>query len=169
PAPIKEIAPKERPDLAGVQWIPGYWAYDGEAKDFIWVSGTWRVPPPGRRWVAGTWAKVNGGWQWQHGFWSPADPGAVQALASSPPPSLEVGPSSPSPGDDDFYTPGQWVFQNGEWLWQPGSWVQNRSNMMYVPPAYLPTTDGSLYVPGYWDYPLEDRGLLFAPVAFVGS
>ena len=44
----------------------------------------------------------------------------VQALASSPPPSLEVGPSSPSPGDDDFYTPGQWVFQNGEWVWQPG-------------------------------------------------
>jgi hypothetical protein len=41
--------------------------------------------------------------------------------------------------------------------------------MIYMPPEYLPSQDGSLYVPGYWDYPLQDRGLLFAPVAFYGT
>jgi hypothetical protein len=169
PAPIRELPPLQKPDLAGVQWVPGYWAYDGETKDFMWISGTWRVPPPDRQWVPGNWSKVDGGWQWQSGFWGPTDPGGVKPLDSMPPGSLEVGPSSPPPNDDSFYTPGQWVFQDGEWVWQPGTWVQNQGDMVYNPPAYLPNQNGSLYVPGYWDYPLQNRGMLFAPVAFGGS
>ncbi|HEY3787397.1 MAG TPA: hypothetical protein VGL71_01025 [Urbifossiella sp.] len=169
PAPIKELPPLIRPDLDGVQWIPGYWSYDDESKDYLWVSGTWRVTPPGQQWVPGSWAKAKDGWQWQHGFWGPTDPGGVKPFDAMPPKSLEAGPSSPSPNDDSFYTPGQWVFQNDEWVWQPGSWVPNKANMTYVPPQYLPNQNGSLYVPGYWDYPLQDRGMLFAPVAFGGS
>ena len=169
PAAIKEIPPAQKPDMPGVEWVPGYWSYDDEKKDYIWVSGTWRVPPPGRQWIPGTWNKVNGGWQWQHGFWGPTDPGGVQPFASVPPASLEAGASSPPPTADSFYTPGQWVFQNDEWQWQPGSWSANSNDMVYVPPEYLPNQNGSMYVPGYWDYPLQNRGMLFAPVAFNGS
>ena len=169
PAPIQELPPLQRPDLPGVQWVSGYWSYNDEAQDFLWVSGTWRVPPPGRQWVAGNWTKLNGGYQWQHGFWGPNNSDGVKTLDSAPPPSLEIGPSAPPPTDSSYYTPGQWVYQDGAWLWQPGSWVVNRDGQIYVPPEYLPCQDGSLYVPGYWDYPLEDRGLLFAPVAFGGS
>src|SRR5262249_8471033 len=32
------------------------------------------------------------------------------------------------------------------------------------PSHYCWTPCGCIFVPGYWDYPLEDRGLLFAPV-----
>ena len=169
PALINEITPDQKPDLQGVEWIPGYWAWDDEGKDFLWVSGTWRVPPPDRTWYPGSWAKVNGGWQWRSGFWGPTDPGGVRPLDATPPASLENGPSSPAPTADSYYVPGRWVFRDGQWAWQPGAWTQNQGNMVYVPPTYQPTQNGSLYIPGYWDYPLEDRGLLFAPVSFSGT
>ncbi|MDB5311052.1 MAG: hypothetical protein JWO38_5254 [Gemmataceae bacterium] len=169
PAPIKEVPPDQRPDVEGVQWIPGYWAWDDEGKDYLWVSGCWRVPPPGRQWVAGNWGRVDGGWRWMTGFWSAAGVNAPQPVADTPPASLEAGPSTPPPDDDGYYIPGQWLFRNGEWVWQPGSWVQNQADMVYVPPTYLPAQTGSLYVPGYWDYPLQNRGLLFAPVGFGGT
>lgn len=169
PAPIKEVPPDQKPDMQGVEWIPGYWAYDDDKKDYIWVSGTWRVPPPGRQWVPGAWKKATGGWQWQQGFWGPTDPGDVKPFDSVPPASMEIGASSPPPTADSYYTPGQWVFQNGEWVWQPGMWATNSGDMVYVPPQYLPNQGGSMYVPGYWDYPLQNRGMLFAPVAFGGQ
>src|SRR5450432_600932 len=52
PAAIEELPPAEKPD-GNVIWISGYWAYDDDRKDFLWVSGTWRSPPPGKQWVAG--------------------------------------------------------------------------------------------------------------------
>ncbi|HJZ59904.1 MAG TPA: hypothetical protein VKE74_33490, partial [Gemmataceae bacterium] len=167
PAPVNELPPDQRPEGDNVQWVPGYWSWDDEASRFLWVSGCWRVPPPGREWVAGSWVEVAGGWQWQPGFWSAS--GAVREFDSAPPDSLEAGPSAPPPNPDSYYIPGQWVFRDGNWLWQPGSWVRNPDGMVYVPPTYLPTPTGSLCVSGYWDYPLEDRGLLFAPVCFDGS
>ena len=30
------------------QWIEGYWQWDDSQKDYVWVTGTWRVPPPTR-------------------------------------------------------------------------------------------------------------------------
>jgi hypothetical protein len=167
PAPINELPPAQKPEGENVQWVPGYWSWDDVGGRYLWVSGCWRVPPPGREWVAGSWVQVNGGWQWQPGFWSA--PAGVQTFDSNPPESLEVGPSSPPPDAESYYVPGQWVYRDGNWLWQPGSWVQNPNGMVYVPPCYLPTPTGSLCNSGYWDYPLEDRGLLFAPVCFDGS
>ena len=42
PAPIEELPPDERPEGGNVAWIPGYWAWDDERSDFLWVSGIWR-------------------------------------------------------------------------------------------------------------------------------
>ena len=58
PDPIEEMAPDQRPEGANVTWIPGYWGWDDERNDFLWVSGIWRALPPGRQWVPGYWGTV---------------------------------------------------------------------------------------------------------------
>ena len=42
PEPIEELPPEYRPDGDNVRWIPGYWAWDDERQDFLWISGLWR-------------------------------------------------------------------------------------------------------------------------------
>ena len=59
PKPIDEMPPAEKPE-GNTMWIGGYWAWDDDKKDFLWVSGTWRVIPPGKHWVAGYWRQDNG-------------------------------------------------------------------------------------------------------------
>lgn len=68
PDPIAELPPDEKPSGDNVQWLPGYWAWDSDRSDFLWVSGFWRATPPGRKWVPGHWTAVEGGWQWVTGF-----------------------------------------------------------------------------------------------------
>jgi hypothetical protein len=68
PADIEEMPPDQKPEGDNVQWMPGYWAFDEEKTDFLWVSGFWRQPPPNRRWVPGHWKDAEGGWQWVAGF-----------------------------------------------------------------------------------------------------
>src|SRR5262249_45194484 len=38
PDPIKEEVPDTKPDNDDALWIPGYWAWDEENEDFLWVS-----------------------------------------------------------------------------------------------------------------------------------
>ena len=47
-----------KPAGVEVSWIPGYWAWENEDKDYLWVSGFWRDMPPDRRWVPGTWQEA---------------------------------------------------------------------------------------------------------------
>src|SRR5947209_15067252 len=70
PRDIEEVPPDEKPAGENVEWIPGYWAWDDDRSDFIWVSGIWRIAPPGKQWVPGNWSQVEGGWQWTPGFWT---------------------------------------------------------------------------------------------------
>ena len=46
--PVTEVPPDLRPEGDDVAWIPGYWCWDDDRSDFIWVSGVWRDLPPGR-------------------------------------------------------------------------------------------------------------------------
>src|ERR1051326_3152362 len=64
PDAIEELPPDQRPEGDRVQWIPGYWAWDADQGDYLWVSGSWRMPPPGRRWLPGHWQEVDTGWGW---------------------------------------------------------------------------------------------------------
>src|SRR5262249_59410253 len=68
PVPIEELPPEQRPEGEGVTWVAGYWSWDEERSDYIWVSGFWRTPPPGRVWVPGSWRPAGGGWQWVGGY-----------------------------------------------------------------------------------------------------
>src|SRR5262245_16972582 len=55
PPPVEELPSEQKPAGNSVQWIPGYWAWDDDRSDYIWVSGFWRTPPPDRQWVPGHW------------------------------------------------------------------------------------------------------------------
>src|SRR5439155_16985071 len=48
--------------------------------------------------------------------------------------------------------------------WRPGFWVRFRPDWVWIPAPYVWTPAGYVFVEGYWDRPLEQRGLLFAPV-----
>lgn len=167
--PIEELPPDQKPDGDNVQWIPGYWHWDEERKDYIWISGFWRNAPPGRTWVPGGWREVQGGWQWVHGFWNVAAAGAQQAeieYLPTPPASLETGPVVAAPTDTCFYTPGSWIYRTNRYVWRPGFWVEHRRDWCWVPDHYRWTPVGCVFVPGFWDVPLARRGVLFAPVYF---
>jgi hypothetical protein len=167
PAPVPELPPEQKPD-GNVVWVPGYWAWDAGRNDFLWVSGCWRVPPPGRQWVSGYWAPTNGQWQWVSGVWAPAGQGQPNYLPP-PPASLDNGPDMPAPDDNSFYVPGCWVYQDTRYLWRPGYWSAFRPGYVWSPAGYCATPSGYLFTDGYWDYPLDGRGLLFAPVCFNGT
>src|SRR5215469_12817897 len=68
-APVDEMPPAEKPE-GNVVWIGGYWGYDDDRKDFLWVSGVWRTPPPSKQWIAGYWREEGEQWQWVPGFWA---------------------------------------------------------------------------------------------------
>ncbi|QEL13270.1 YXWGXW repeat-containing protein [Limnoglobus roseus] len=171
PEAIEELPPDQKPDGDNVQWIPGYWHWDEERADFIWISGFWRVPPPNRVWVAGSWREVRGGFQWAQGFWQEAVPPQAQIQPSQaqveylaqPPAQLEVAPSVPSPGETYVYVPGTWVWRN-RYVWRPGFWVDHRPGWIWTPAHYRWTPAGYIFIDGYWDMPLANRGVLFAPV-----
>ena len=172
PEPIEELPPDQKPEGENVQWIPGYWQWDEELKDFIWVSGFWRVPPPDRVWVPGGWRQAGEGWQWTGGFWNQfgarAQPGvppqAQFDYLPQPPPSIEAGPAVPAPADDSVYVPGTWVPQQERFVWRTGYWMDHRPGWVWTPACYRWTPAGCVFVDGYWDYPLADRGVLFPPV-----
>ena len=69
PNPIKEIPPEQQPEGDNIVWIPGYWAWDDDRTDFIWISGVYRRPP-GQAWVPGYWSNADDGFQWTPGFWN---------------------------------------------------------------------------------------------------
>ena len=47
PAPVNEVVPETRPEGQDLTWIKGYWAWDDQRDDYVWVSGVWRRTPEG--------------------------------------------------------------------------------------------------------------------------
>jgi hypothetical protein len=167
PQPINEMAADVRPDSPDAEWLSGYWGWDVERKGFIWISGVWRIPPPGARWVPGYWTVGDSGAQRVPGFWQPVDLQQVNYLPAPPAYQSEgVDPGSP-PTPDVFWIPGYWGYVNRSYAWQAGYWAHSVPDWMWIAAHYAWTPSGYVFVDGRWDYPLDQRGLLFAPVAFV--
>lgn len=165
PEQVEELPPDQKPAGAHVVWIPGYWSWDEDRDNFLWVSGFWRALPPGREWVPGYWTEVTGGWQWVSGYWANALDEETHYLPE-PPQTLEAGPSTMPPSADYFWVPGCWSWNNSRYAWRPGYWSMAQQNWMWSPAHYVWTPRGSVFVGGYWDYALPRRGMLFAPVSF---
>jgi hypothetical protein len=165
PEPIQEVPPEERPEGQNIIWVPGYFAWDEQREDFIWMSGFWREVPPKRVWVAGYWAEAEGGWQWVPGFWTASDVQEVSYLPE-PPETIEQGPSIEQPSENHFWVPGNWAWDADHYDWQPGYWARIQPDWVWVPAHYVWCPSGYVFVSGYWDVPVVRRGCLFAPVYF---
>jgi hypothetical protein len=165
PVLIEEVPPEQRLEGDNVTWIPGYWAWDDDQNDFLWISGIWRNLPPDREWVPGYWAQVDARWQWTSGYWEDAETTEVSYLPE-PPRSLETGPNVEATSNDQTWIPGNWVYREERYAWRPGAWSAARENWVWVPAYYRWTRRGYVYVDGYWDYPVVRRGVVFAPVRF---
>jgi hypothetical protein len=165
PANIAEVAPAQRP--AGEQFVlvPGYWSWDTDRNDYIWVSACWRAAPPNMSWVPGYWSQVTGGWEWVAGFWTPAGIQNIEYLPA--PPALEyVQPLGPPPSEDQIWVPSCQYWYQGRYVMRTGYWLIARPGWVWVPSHYIWTPRGYVFSPGHWDYSLERRGVLFAPVYF---
>jgi hypothetical protein len=168
PAPVPELPPETKPEGNDVRWVPGYWQWEESKQDFIWVSGFWRDVPPGRDWAAGEWKKSGDHYRYEPGYWKPATLSRWRIDLPEPPKPLNQEPNTPAPRQGMHWIPGGWVYNEaaGQYQWQSGQWADPPANMMYQPGQYRATDYGYAYTPPYWDYCLEHRGLLYAPVYF---
>ncbi|MFN9719491.1 MAG: hypothetical protein ACK58L_12390, partial [Planctomycetota bacterium] len=166
PEAIEEMAPELKPDGRQVEWISGYWAWDDEQEDFIWVSGIWREVPQGFRWLPGYWTEVEGGYQWVSGTWVSTQSSEINYLEEAPPQTLEQGPVGDAPTVEHIWIPGSWIWSETRYVWRPGYWSTGYSSWVWVPARYQWTPRGYYFCDGYWDYPVARRGVLFAPSYF---
>ena len=168
PEEIEELPPEYKPEGENITWIPGYWAWDEDASDFIWVSGLWREVPPGQRWIPGYWETEDNQYRWVSGFWVDETSDEV-AYLPTPPETLERGPSSEAPDEFHFYIPGYWTYQTNDYKWVPGYWAQSQPGWVWIPVQYNWTPQGYVTTGGYWDYTLMNRGFVFTPVRYSNS
>jgi hypothetical protein len=168
PALIEEIPPEQRLEGENVAWIPGYWGWEEDPGDFIWISGIWRNLPPGRQWLPGYWGEVGNQWQWTSGYWADEE---VQEIAylPQPPKSIESGPNIDAPSENHVWISGNWIHRENRYGWTPGYWEPAQANWIWIPAHYQWTHRGYVFINGYWDYNVARRGVLFAPVRFQHS
>ncbi len=166
PEPVNELPPDLKPEGENVEWIPGYWAWDEDRSDFLWVSGTWRATPPDRDWVPGYWNQAQGGWQWVSGYWTNAEDTETELYPDPPDPIEEAVPAAPDA--NSTFVSGNWVYRSNQYWWRPGFWVNYRPGWCWISAGYWWTPRGYAFVDGYWDYDLQHRGICFAPV-FINS
>lgn len=170
PKPLREIAPRFIPQGDDIQWIPGYWsAMPGQNGDsqFVWVSGTFRRMPPGRKWMSGGWVQVADGHQWTPGAWVPEDFSVQSSVVDATPTAIaDLGPVGEAPSANHMWVPPQHVLNDGQIVVQDGFWSEGNQNWVWTPARLIPTANGVIPVSGYWDHTISRRGQLFAPARF---
>ena len=165
PADINELPPETTPADPRFTWVPGYWAWDSERNDYIWVSGCWRVGPPGMSWVPGYWAQSPKGWRWVSGFWAAVGNNEIEYLPA-PPATPDIEPPESPPSPDRIWVPPCWYWYRDRYILRDGYWIEAQRDWVWVPSHYVWTPRGYAFSPGHWDYVLDQRGVLFAPVYF---
>jgi hypothetical protein len=168
PPNIEETPPAEKPQGEQYIWVPGYWSWDEDRNSYIWVNGCWRVAPPNMYWVPGYWTQVSDGWEWVAGFWAPVAVKEIEYLPA-PPAFEDVQPPVPPPSSDNIWVPPCQYWYQGQYVPRSGYWLMAYPGWVWVPSHYVWTPRGYIFVAGYWDYSLERRGVLFAPVYFPRS
>jgi YXWGXW repeat-containing protein len=168
PPNIEEVPSTDRPQGDSYVWIPGYWSWDADRSDYIWVSACWRVAPPDMYWAPGYWDRVSDGWEWVPGFWARAGSEEIDYLPAPPAP-VDVMPRGPAPALDNVWVPGCWYWYGGGYVERRGYWLRQQPGWVWVPSHIRWTPRGYVFAEGHWDYAMQDRGVLFAPVYFPRS
>ena len=134
PEPVDEQPPETQTEDNQMKWIPGYWAWDDDSDDYVWVSGLWRKIPPGRDWVPGYWSQAGSGYRWTSGYWTD-DRIATETpnYLPLPPKSIDNGPSVPPPGEDYFWVPGHWEYAGTDYRWRSGFWSAQYDDWVWQP------------------------------------
>ena len=162
PSPINERPGVDPPSDKAI-WIPGYWEWNPGSKDYVWTTGTWRNPPPGRFWVNGYWKREDKGWYRVPGFWSDRQTDRIDWRKEGPPIKHPDDDPGPAPGTDNFYIPGHYAPDGDGVIWKKGFWAKAQPGWSWVPAQWVRQPEGWTYQEGFWDRTLEDRGTLFAP------
>jgi hypothetical protein len=165
PDDIDEVPPDDRPQGDDYVWVPGYWSWDGDRENFIWVSGCWRAAPPNMSWVPGYWVEVDEGYEWVAGFWTQDDTQDIEYLPA-PDMSYDDQPSNSRHNQNDFWVPSCQYWSGDRYILRSGYWLESNPDWVWTPSHYVWSPRGYIFCEGHWDYPLEQRGVLFAPVYF---
>src|SRR5262245_41066971 len=136
PAPIVERPAVDAPS-PNAAWIAGYWDWDSSRKDFVWVTGTWRVPPPGRFWVNGYWKRDDRGWYRVPGSWSDRTTDRLDFRKDVPPAEQPDDEPGPAPDSEHFYVPGQYHPDGDGVVWKPGFWAKVQPGWSWVPAQWV--------------------------------
>ncbi len=168
PPNIQEVPPAEKPQGSQFVWIPGYWSWDADRSGYIWVSACWRAAPPKMSWVPGYWVQVSAGWEWIAGYWAPGTAKEIVYLPV-PPEIQDVEAVTAQPSPDMIWVPPCMYWSNGQYIRRAGYWLTAQPDWIWVPSHYVVTPRGYIFAEGHWDYSLERRGVLFAPVYFPAS
>ena len=154
----------------GRTWIPGYWAAVTEAVEA--PRGGLDVNIGGMDVRVGERRAVQTrivGYQWMAGFWADSREAGEVSYLPAPPAAADIDPPGAAPGADVAWIPGCWVWQDGRYVQRAGYWMRQEADWVWQPAHYHWTPRGYVFVEGYWDYPLDRRGVLFAPVFFEAN
>lgn len=164
PDPINEKKPEAQPP--GTVWVPGYWSWSAEEKEYVWISGFYRKPPPERVWIEGLWREFDElGWVWLNGFWSAHLLEESSFIQAAPPGVISEVPGFPESGNF-FWDAGYWNYNSklSGYEWIGGTWVPFDPNWVLIPAHYEWRPEGYIFVSAYWDWPLNLRGVSYIPV-----
>jgi len=152
------------------EWIPGYWAWSQKKGDYVWVCGVWRKPPPGLIWNPGYWTQLDEGWVWIPGFWHSQPAQNLAYIRKAPPATINENVGNP-PSDNMFWAAGFWDYSRSRnsFQWRPGRWESLDPNWVFTPAGYTWRPDGYLFIPSYWDWPLESRGAAYCTILLDSS
>jgi len=159
---VEDRPPQPSP---GDRWIAGYWWWSTPLTRYVWISGTWRHPPPNQAWTPGSWAPTGDGhYAWTPGCWAPLGLAVDTAPIGAGPPVYVAETAGAAPGDDYVWTPGYYAHAGGAYVWLAGSWGRPPSRGMgWVEPRYVRYGGRYYFHPGRWDYPPARRGSAYRP------
>lgn len=152
PAAIAE-RPGTGPAKPGARWVGGYWAWDKVRADFVWVTGLWHVPPPGKFWVEGYWRRDRQGWYRVPGFWSArVDEERPIDWKKDGPPNPPDEDVPPAPGPNHFYVAGVYTPDpDGKGLvWKAGYWYKAQPGWEWLPTRWIRRSSGWVFREGSW-------------------
>jgi WXXGXW repeat (2 copies) len=138
--------------------MPGYWDWDPARNAFIWIGGTWQIPPGRSSWIAGRWMRDADGWYRVPGYWSGRGDRAVAVARINTPAWRTSGPPADhpddnpgaAPGPDFFFVPGYYNPTGDRLSWVSGFWARLQPGWDWVPARWVRRSDGWDFRAGYW-------------------